>query len=120
MNITTIEIPLYYLDVVVIIDDWEQANKKFKLDIKESEYNADALTIEDDNTSLNEVYLLLKSNYLDYWTIIHELMHLVSAICKLKGIKMDPKNDEPLAYMQAFLGQEILKFRDKHLQAIKK
>lgn len=120
MNITTIELPIYYLDIVVIIDNWDIANKKFKLQLKEQDFGGKALTIEDDDLSLGEIYLLLKSDSLDYWTICHELFHLISAICKVRGIKMDVENDEPLAYLQSYIGQEIFNFRDKYLEAIKK
>lgn len=118
MNITTIELPIYYLDLVLVIDqDWSKYNKKFKLGLSEADYLARAWTIHDDSgENDNEIFLLLKPDNLDYWTICHELYHIITKICLCRGIDQDPKNDEPLAYLQAYIGQEIFKFRDKYVK----
>lgn len=117
MNITTIELPIYYLDIVVIIEsDWLQVSKKFKLGITEVDLQANAWTIHDEAGDENEIFLLLKPSALDYWTITHELMHIITKICICRAITMDAQNDEPLAYLQGYIGQKLFEFRDKFIQ----
>ena len=117
MNITTIELPIYDLEIVVIIDKWEEANKKFKLRFTEAEYQAEAWTIYDEPyLSHSEIFMLFKESALDYNTLLHELTHCISGVCKLRGIKLDENNDEPLAYLQGYIGEKLLNFRDKYFQ----
>lgn len=117
MNITTIELPIYDLELVVLINSWEEANKKFKLGFKETDYSACAWTIYGEKCqSDSEIYLLLKDGYLDDKTILHELYHIISGICELRCIKPDPVNDEPLAYLQGYIGQKLFEFRDKYIE----
>jgi len=122
MNITTIELPIYNLDIVFIIqDNWESCIKKFKLDLDSSYLEAHAVTtVHKEYKEKHEIFLLLKPKYLDYNTLCHELMHLVMYICDLKGIRPEQDNDEPLAYLQGYLAEELFKFRDKYLEATKK
>lgn len=111
MNITTIELPIYDLDIVIVINDWQEANKKFNLQLTEEDYEAVAWTIYEVND--HEIYMLLKDNQFKY--ITHELFHVISAICKMRGIIMEPENDEPLAYLQGYIAEKIFLFRDKYL-----
>lgn len=121
MNITTIELPIYDLEIVIIIDKWQEANKKFKLRFTESEYEAAAWTIYDEPyLSGSEIFMLFKEDSLDYNTILHELTHCISGVCKLRDIKLDKDNDEPIAYLQGYIGEKLLKFRDKYLEEKKK
>lgn len=114
MKITTIELPIYNLDIIVIINDWQEANRKFKLQFREEDYEVCAWTIYDEPyIDNNEIFLLLRQPYLDNETILHELIHVISGICNRRGIVMDPTNDEPLAYLQGYIGNKILEFRDK-------
>jgi hypothetical protein len=114
MNITTIELPIYHLDIVILISDsWETYNKKFKLNLDSEYLSAHAVTtVHPEYKEKHEIYLLLKPKYLDYNTLCHELMHLVMYICDLKGIRPEQDNDEPLAYLQGYLAEELFKFRD--------
>jgi len=117
MKITTIEIPIYELDIVIVIDtSWEVANKKFKLGLDEDDLKAHAWTnLHPDYNGRHEVYVLLKPNYLDNNTLLHEIYHLISWIAIAKGFTLDANNDEPQAYLQGYLGSKILEFRDGYL-----
>lgn len=116
MKITTIELPIYDLQLVVIIDSWEEANKKFKLNFSEDDYNCCAWTIHNEpGMSNSEVYLMLRDPFVDYGTIMHEMIHVISAICELRNIAFDTQNDEPIAYLNGYIGQKVFEFRDKHL-----
>ena len=103
------------MDIILVIDDnFVAANKKFKLTLTEPEMEFEAWTIDRDETQ--EIFCLFKSDKLSFDNMLHELMHVIMAICKLKGIKPDCKNDEPLAYLQGYVGNEILKFREEYLK----
>lgn len=116
MNITTIELPIYDIEIVIIINNWEEASKKFKLKFTEEEYEAEAWTIYNaPYLSDSEIFMLFKDDSLDYNTMIHELTHCISGICKLRGIGLDIENDEPIAYLQGYVGQKLFEFRDKYL-----
>lgn len=122
MQVTTIELPIYEIDLVIVVDkDWEKANKKFKLELEPNWLKAHALTycdLEADTTKA-EIYLLIKDYDFSYNTVSHELFHIISIICDLRDINMDKGNDEPLAYLQGYLGEKILNFREKYLEMSK-
>lgn len=116
--ITTIELPIYELDIVCLIEqDWENSNRKHKLNLDNDCLSAHAVTTLLPYTKQrHEIYLLLKPNYLDYNTLGHELHHLINYICIAKGIQPDAENDESLAYLSGYLSQQIFEFRDKYLR----
>jgi hypothetical protein len=117
MKVTTIDLPIYPMDIVVIIDkDFREANKKYKLGFTEKELTytcAWTVDCEENQT----VYVLLGTEDLTYDTVSHELVHVLSAVCKMKGMKYDIHNDESMAYLAGYIGQRIFDFRDKHLKA---
>lgn len=113
---TTIEVPIYDIDVIVIIDsNWVDVNKKFELDLSENDLKAEAWTICDEGR-FNEIYVLFKPQAIDNGTLLHELFHIIVRICEARDIVMDHKNDEPLAYLQAYIGQRIFEIRDQFLK----
>lgn len=116
--ITTVEIALYNVDVVFVIDeDWSLINKKFKLGLTEEDLKFYAWTIEHpDYKDKYETWVLLKPSKLDYNTVLHELLHVVNFIALQKGIEVSAENDEALAYLQGYIGEKLLKFRDKYLE----
>lgn len=115
--ITTIEIDIYNVDVVVVIEeDWTQTNKKFKLGLEEEDLKFYAWTIQHpEYKDKYETWLLLKPRKLDNNTILHELLHIVNFIAEQKGIDSTPSNDEALAYLQGYIGEKILTIRDKYI-----
>lgn len=105
MKITHIEIPIYDMQLTVVLDDWDKANDRFKLTLEQSTIiESDGLTIHDSS----DIYLLLKSEYKS--CIFHELYHVISAVCVHTEMKPDPNNDEALAYLQEYLGKQIAEF----------
>lgn len=113
---TTIEIPIYDIDVIVIIDsNWVDVNEKFELDLSENDLKAEAWTICDEGR-FNEIYVLFKPETIDNETLLHELFHIISRICEARDIVMDHKNDEPLAYLQGYIGQRVFEIRDQFLK----
>lgn len=116
-NITTIELPIYRADIVVIIDNWEEADKKFKLDLEKEDLKAHAITwLDPVYKKKHEIFVLLKTEFLDYNTVCHELYHIVMFVCEAKGIKPDLENDEPLAYLLGHIAEKLFAFRDKWIR----
>ncbi len=115
--ITTIEIDIYNVDVIVVIEeDWTATNKKFKLGLEEEDLKFYAWTIQHpEYKDKHETWLLLKPRKLDNNTILHELLHIVNFIAEQKGIDTSPSNDEALAYLQGYIGVKILEIRDKYI-----
>ena len=113
---TTIEVPIYDIDVIVIIDsDWTSVNKEYDLGLEGTDFQAQAWTIYDPEDE-DKIYVLFKNSTLDYSTICHELHHVIARICEARDIVMDHKNDEPLAYLQAYIGQRIFEIKDQFLK----
>jgi len=117
MKITTIELPIYEVDIIVVIDSWEEANKQYDLRFIEEDYDVDGWTIHTHGSlKTEEILVMLKSSTITYNVICHEVFHCVSAVCKKKGIIMDIENDEPLAYLQGYIAEKIFEFRDNYLK----
>lgn len=116
-NITTIELPIYITDIIVIIDNWEESDKKFDLYLERDDFKAHALTwLYPEYEKKHEIFVLLKTDFLDYNTLCHELYHIVMYVCEAKGIKPDEDNDEPLSYLQGYIAEKLFAFRDKYLK----
>ncbi len=117
MKITTIELPIYNIDIILIIaDDWSLVKKKYDLDLDPEDLGTCAITLlyPGDKNTISEVYLLMRPEYLDYNTLCHELLHIVFCVCDLKSIKADINNEEPLTYLQGYIGEKLFEFRDKY------
>ena len=46
-------------------------------------------------------------------TVVHESTHMAWMILKYVSIKISQSNDEPIAFMTAYLAEEMLKFLDE-------
>lgn len=112
MNIKWTLLPIYSIEITYIYNDWELHNKRYVLGLTEKDMKAVALTVLDDDDSVGKIYVLLREGYLDYNTISHELLHILTYVCKLRDIKLDADNDEPLAYLQGHIASELFSFRD--------
>ena len=116
MKTTTIELPIYENNIIVIIDSWEEANQQYDLNFTKEDYTADGWTIHNHgNLDSEDILVMLKTDTANYSIICHELFHCVSAVCSKKGIKMDIENDEPLAYLQGYLADKIFQFVDSQI-----
>lgn len=49
-------------------------------------------------------------------TISHEIVHLVNAVCKSRGIKLDPDNDEAQAYLTGWVTSVVTKLFKKYIK----
>lgn len=118
--VTSIEIPIYCVDVVfVIAENLDPVDDFYKLGIKEdwgtSVNDCWATTKEGaDKNGRTEIYMLFRPVGLEPDTIGHELMHCVSVFARSRGIVMDPYNDEPLAYVQGFIQGHIFKAIERY------
>lgn len=114
MFIRTVEIPVYYVDVIIVIyDDFLAVDKKYKLKLKEAFAPEDAndchavTHLHPDYVDKNEIYVLFKPQHLNIDTFSHELIHVIGYICSTRGIFMDCDNDEPMAYLQGYISGEL-------------
>lgn len=129
--IKTFEIPIYFIDVILVIhDDFELIDKKYKLNLREGFDGDDpnechALTcIHPKYNEKSEIYVLFKPKWLDIDTLSHEITHIISNISVLKGIVLDPSNDEPLAYLTGYITKQltanIVAYMDKYGMDVRK
>lgn len=107
MKSKTIDIPIYYGKLVMVLsDNWEEVNLKYWNDIGDQ---FAAAVFQRDIKNFPR-YIVAFNGKPEGKTIAHEVVHLVSHIFRDRGITMDPYNDEPQAYLTGFLFQEIEKF----------
>jgi len=124
MFVRTIEIPVYYIDLVVVIHrDFNEVDRKFKLELKErwapeDPNDSDAITHQHP-INLNEIYVIFSPEYLGINAFSHELMHVIGYICSVRGITPDCENDEPLAYLQGYISEELAKIVVAYMDSTK-
>jgi hypothetical protein len=117
MRVKTINLPIYDLDIVVIINDWVEANKRLKLGIEDDDLmNAQAWSIENFVDTRGELYLLYRDGFLDNGTLIHEIVHCVLEICDNRGIVVDFQNQEPVTYLAGYIGEQVFAVVEKYKQ----
>lgn len=113
MRVSKVRIPIYEMNLIIVVEkDFHVSNKKFKLELEENEKDINtphAWTVNREN----EIYLLLNPSHLDYNTICHELTHVLLFIADQRNIKLDVENDEPLAYLNGYIGEKVFKFADR-------
>ena len=106
-----IYIPIYDVTIRVVIDQWHAANLMYELGLSHQDMEALAWTVFDVDDQVISAYLLLKSEHFSAWS--HELIHIISYICRTTGMKWDPRNDESIAYLSEYISNEIQKLKPK-------
>lgn len=112
MFVRTVEIPVYYIDLILVIhEDFNVVDKKFKLKLKETYApddpdECDAITHQHPENK-NEIYMLMTPDLLEIDSFNHELVHVMSYICSARGITLDYDNDEPIAYLQGYISKKL-------------
>lgn len=105
MRKKTINIPIYGGKLTIVIDkDLSWVEKKFKTPSLE---NYGAITLKDETRYRNYVVAF---EYSTGSIIAHETVHLVNYIFKDCGIHLDRENDEPQAYLNGWLFEQIDEF----------
>lgn len=108
------KIPLYVGRLVIIAtNDKKKAHKKFPdyYDRGEEPY---AHAIRDDYKGWNGFYIILNFDHswskITHGVISHEAHHITSFIAETVGIRHDPTNDEPMAYLHNWVVDQVYKF----------
>lgn len=105
MKIKTIEIPIYFCKLTMIIDkDLSYVEKKYKTN---SLKDFGAVTLKDENKYRH--YVVAFENY-NKSTIAHEIVHIVNYIYIDSTMELDRFNDEPQAYLTGWLFEKIDNF----------
>lgn len=102
-------IPIYYGNLLVMFtDDFNALNKKYKLEMVGKELNDyGAFTVGKMKNGIFSYHLLFKSNDTCHKVISHEVVHCVNWIFKDRGIELDRINDEPQAYLHAWITGQV-------------
>lgn len=113
MRVSNVKIPIYEINLTIVVEkDFNIVNKTFKLGLEENEKDVNAPHAWTVNKE-DEIYLLLNPNHLDYNTLCHELTHILLFVADQRNIELDVENDEPLAYLNGYIGEKVFKFADK-------
>lgn len=106
MKSKTIEIPIYRAELTIILDkDLSAIEKKYSSTSLEG---FGAVTIKDDYKY--RTYLVVFTDKDDVSNIVHEVVHIKNYIYEDCAMKVNTDDDEPEAYLTAWLFDEIYKF----------
>jgi len=107
--------PIFRVEVILYLGDKKQL-KVYSLDYSINKDSlAECLLYSDkDDTPLGLVVWV--KDEVDYYSMVHETLHLVKRIFELKNIPFDSENDEMIAYYQ---GYWVRKFWNKMSKFIK-
>lgn len=115
--------PVYRCDVMFIsgcsFDDLVKAVKKrgLKAPLESMRYTkgATALFTEQDNPGKVQgtIFLVWVQDKKDFYTLLHEVSHLVQAIFDVKGIEISWNNGEPFSYYQEFWFKTLWRLTNK-------
>lgn len=102
----TVRVPLYHASTVVFLIGWSAAEvqKKYDVDRLDGTYGGAIL-----ETSAYGVLVLWLVDASDMPSLAHEAVHAAGRILDLHGVKLDPSNDEPMAYLVSWIMAEGLK-----------
>lgn len=108
MRKKTILIPIYNAKLTVVYtDDIINYAKKYTNQCTES---FDAFVIRSEKETLHYIAVFATS---DLNTVVHESVHLVNHIFNDFYIRLDVNNDEPQAYLTAWIFTQINQFLNK-------
>ena len=111
----TISIPLYDCKVIVIFApdiniESKRICRKHKIDSEDSAEEYCSVISSPDSVHL--YYILFGTDYLTLNRFVHEISHLGGSILKSRGYTQI--DDEPLAYLNGYIAQEIEKIMLKN------
>ncbi len=107
MRKDTIEIPIYYCTLTMILDkDFSYIKEKYNIEKDLSNYGS--VTLDKEAGHRNYVVSFTDATHLS--NIAHEVVHLKNAISIDCAMKLDPHNDEPEAYLSGWLFDQIYNF----------
>lgn len=116
--IRTIEVPIYELDVIVVVTNhMSHVIDRFNLNVDKDGLDiVKAFTVDVENPLKLEIYMIFHKDHANINTVLHELTHLTSFLCKHRDIRHDVDNDESLAYFNGWVGSEVFEVIDKYHQ----
>lgn len=109
MRTKRIEIPIYYGYLIIVVsDNFTAVAKKYKIQESVEHFGAFFYNFRNKN-GIMEFMVCVPENVSNH-LIAHEVVHIVNGIFIEKGIQLDRHNDEPQAYLTAWIFNEIEKF----------
>lgn len=112
MRKKTIKIPIYFgaIEMVLVhgIQEWKELWGIHNPGGDGSTYDAFVHTVPRLNRAPK--YIVAFNGYPSNKVIAHEVVHLVNRIFLDRGVRLDPVNDEPQAYLTGYLVEQIEKF----------
>lgn len=112
MKIRTIEIPIYFGDLVLIkTNDFQEVNKVYGT---EASNDYEAFTFQ--NEPKGKFYAVFNPDKIDFSVVAHECVHLKNYIFMSHGVQLDLENDETEAYFLEWIFKQIedfLKYKPK-------
>jgi hypothetical protein len=108
----TFKIPIYdRILVLVIIDEFNNAFKEFKIPLDGEDYSyTHGLALSKDGYK----YMIMLHPKTRHSIIVHEIIHVTHMILRDVGIKEDYNNDEAETYLADYLVEVIYKALDKY------
>jgi hypothetical protein len=114
MKVIEVDIPIYFGCLrIVVAKNFIKATKKLKVSNEGKDLNSfGAFVCESISNGKTYHNLFIRPN-IDHDLIAHEVVHLVNSIYIKCHIILDPHNDEPQAYLTAWVTDQIYKALDR-------
>lgn len=108
MRVRKVDIPIYYGKLIIVIsNNYPKVAKRYK--IEEDISKAGAFVWNDEKNDQLRYYVCVDEN-IENHLIAHEVVHLVNLIFLDRHIELDRQNDEPQAYLTAWIFKQIEDF----------
>ena len=109
--------PIFDDEIYLIVGNSSEAKKFVKGFEVTDKHNGKCVEIEDVKSETACGFLVWVNRSDNYYTMVHECLHLVNMIFKFHGIPFTSDNDEIIAYYQNYW---VRKFWNKMSKEIKK
>ena len=105
-----VKIPIYYGTLVIIYtDNLQEVCDKYGISGDAS--GTDALVFSDtDKNGVSRFFACFSERGLTGSIMAHESVHIVNDIFSSRGVKLDPSNGEPQAYLTGWIFEQIETF----------
>lgn len=114
-----IKVPLYGGLLVLIFSNSAEKVKEVVEDYDRIKVYAHSWYFNYRGREGNAIILNFDKNKITHGTIAHEALHIANFIADSRGFKPDLINDEPMAYLIAWITNEVYKFMKKNNFKIK-
>jgi len=108
--------PVFIADVILITGDWNDIKMHGQMLNPDGALLSGSVSVIETKNKLGQIqreYLIHIEDPKDFYTLLHETVHLVKTIFTDRGIPFTVENDEMIAYYQSFWFKKLWRILSK-------